>query len=142
MDLFCSLRHGPIVSNTLNLINEQPDPEEPRYWHKFISERQTNYDVTLKTEPQTDQLSRAEEALLEEVFQQFGDMTHWELRDYAHTLPEWKDPGSSMIPIHLRDILIPEGFTEQEVREIEADLGYSSFIHLAMSDEPDGVMAP
>ena len=31
LDQLCSLRYGPIVSNTLNLINEQPDPNDPRY---------------------------------------------------------------------------------------------------------------
>jgi uncharacterized phage-associated protein len=133
MDLFCSLPHGPIVSNTLNLINEQPDPSFRRYWHQYISERQTNYDVVLDHDPHGDQLSRAEETVIDEVFAKYGHLDQWRLRDFTHTLPEWRDPGASMLPIRIRDILLPEGYSEKEIGEIEAVLEYASDIHQSLT---------
>ncbi|MGH7561542.1 MAG: Panacea domain-containing protein [Gemmatimonadales bacterium] len=126
MDMFCSLRYGPIVSNTLNLINEQPDPNEPRYWHQFVSERGADYNVSLQRDPVVDQLSRFEEEVIESIYKKFGHLNQWQLIDYTHTLPEWKDPGTSMLPIQLRDILIPAGYKEGEIEEIEAELDHVS----------------
>lgn len=128
LDQLCSLRHGPIVSNILNLINEQPDPNDPRYWHRFISERKADYEVALDNDPGVDQLSRAEEEIIAGVLEKFGHMSQWELRDYTHGLPEWRDPGDSMLPINIADILLPEGYSEEEIAEIEETLDHSAYI--------------
>jgi uncharacterized phage-associated protein len=128
MDSLCSLKHGPIASNVLNLINEQPNPREPRYWHRFISERYVNYDVELIADPEKDQLSPAEEELIDRVFAEHGNKDQWQLSEFTHTLPEWRDPGDSMKPIQLRDILFPAGYKEEEVQEIEAELEHISQI--------------
>lgn len=126
MDDLCSLEHGPIVSNTLNLINAEPDPENPRYWHQFISERRADYEVRLLKEPATDQLSRVEEEVIGDVYKKYGHMDKWAIRNFTHTLPEWHDPRGSMLPIRIRDILIAVGRTEQEAEEVEAELQYAS----------------
>lgn len=129
MDTLCSMPRGPVLSNTLNLINEQPDPENPRYWHQYISERHENYEVELRVETKSDQLSRKEEQVVEEVFSKFGHLSQWQLVDYTHTLPEWKDPAGSMFPIDIRDILLPAGYTEQDVLELKSELQHISQVH-------------
>jgi len=132
MDYLCSLRHGPIVSNVYNLMNEQPDPADPRYWHRYISERANNYDVHLLAVPTADQLSRLEEEVIGAVFAEHGNKDQWGLRDFTHTLPEWRDPGSSMLPIQIRDILLPAGYTEEEVDQIEAEMEHVSQVDRAL----------
>lgn len=125
-DWYFSLPHGPVLSFTLDKINAEPDPASPTYWHKYISERRGN-EVVLIREGESDQLSPAEEELLDRVFVDLGGKTQWELRDLCHKLPEWQDPQGSNIPIRVRDILASEGFDETEIREIEDVLEAESF---------------
>lgn len=116
-DWYFSLPHGPVLSFTLNRINEEIDPQNPSYWHRFISERE-GHSVRLLGDMPNDQLSTAEEQLIDEVFSKFGEMSQWKLRDYCHELPEWQDPNGSRLPIEIRDILLAEGLDEEEVEEI------------------------
>jgi len=132
MDYMCALQHGPILSNVLNLINEEPDPDYPRYWHRYISERVANYDVLLQREPPADQLSRVEEQVIGEVFAAHGRKDQWQLRDYTHTLPEWHDPGTSMLPIQLREILAPAGYSEEEIGAVEAELTHVAYLERSL----------
>jgi Antitoxin SocA-like, Panacea domain len=74
--------------------------------------------VALLGEAPRDQLSPAEEELLDGIWREFGGMNQWDLRDYSHTLPEWRDPKGSSLPIDIRDILLAEGFSESEAREV------------------------
>src|SRR5687768_11865188 len=43
-DWYVSMPHGPVLSFTLNKINESAEPNRPSYWHQFISER-SNHEV-------------------------------------------------------------------------------------------------
>jgi hypothetical protein len=61
------------------------------------------------------------------VWQEFGKMNQWDLRDYSHTLPEWRDPKGSSLPIEIRDILLGEGFSEEEAREVLDTLNAEEF---------------
>jgi uncharacterized phage-associated protein len=125
-DWYFSLPHGPVLSFTLDKINTEPAPTEDSYWHKYISQRQ-DHEVSLLRPAPIDQLSPAEEALLDEIYQQFGHMDQWQLRDYSHTLPEWQDPQGSRLPISISDILAAEGFSDQVIREVEEALGAEAF---------------
>jgi uncharacterized phage-associated protein len=117
-DSYVSMPHGPVLSFTLDKVNEPVDPEGGSYWHQFISERK-NHEVRLLADAPNDQLSPAEEALLDAVFSEFGHMTQWELRDYSHQLPEWRHPHGSSSPIHIRDILLGEGLSDGDVADVE-----------------------
>jgi uncharacterized phage-associated protein len=125
-DWYVSMQHGPVLSFTLDRINDSPSPGETSYWHRFISERRDN-EVALLGQAPRDQLSPAEEQLLDAVWREFGKMSQWELRDYSHTLPEWRDPKGSSLPIQIRDILLGEGFSEEEVREVLDTLNAEEF---------------
>lgn len=118
-DWYVSMPHGPVLSFTLDKINQQAAPGSESYWHRYISERR-NHEISLKdaSEIPNDQLSPAEEALLDEVYAEFGKLNQWELRDYSHTLPEWQDPKGSRLPIRIEDILLSEGLSDDDVREV------------------------
>src|SRR5712692_11555417 len=112
--------HGPVLSSTLALINEEPD--ENSVWNTYIT-APSNYCVSLKTDCPSDQLSRAEEELAGRIFERYGRMNRYRLRDMLHeVLPEWRDPNGSSLPIEYRDILAASGKTPSEIAMIESEL--------------------
>jgi uncharacterized phage-associated protein len=121
-DSYFSLPYGPVLSRTLNLITEGAPPDEPSIWSSCISEPQ-NREVALIGDCSTDELSRAEEDLIGEIFGQYGHMRRWDLVDLLHKdFPEWQDPQGSSLPIEYRDILRAGGRTEIEIAEIESEI--------------------
>jgi len=125
-DSYVSMPHGPVLSFTLDKINDSPPPDGSSYWHRYISERR-GHEVALLAGVPNDQLSRADEHLLDGVFAEFGGMSRWEIRDYSHTLPEWRDPNGSSLPIAWRDILLAEGLSDDDVRDVEEGLRAEEF---------------
>ncbi len=121
-DRYVSMANGPVVSRTYDLIRDEPAPGLDPIWRHYISAPQ-EYDVALIAEPETDELSRAEESLIEEIFSKFGNMNRWDLVRISHDLPEWQDPNGSAIPIQYRDILRAGNKTESEIAAVEAELG-------------------
>jgi len=118
-DCYFSMPHGPVLSFTLDKINQQPEEDPSSYWHQYVSGRQ-GYEVSLldPAAVPADELSRAEEDLLAEVHREFGHLSRWDLRTYTHALAEWKDPQGSSVRIRISDILLAEGFSDSEVRDV------------------------
>lgn len=120
-DWLISMTHGPVLSATLNRINEVPASDEASkpHWQRFFSPR-SNHEVSLLvSDPPIDALSRAEVELVDEIFAKFGKYDQWELRDWCHAnCPEWSDPGSSRTEIDLRVILTDAGFSEEDAEEV------------------------
>ena len=113
-DRFVSMDHGPVLSQTYNLIVAEESPEEHSYWRQFISEP-ANYEVSLLHDAPNGELSRAQEDVLESVFAEFGHMSRWDLVTFCHTLPEWVDPKGSSNPIALSDVLRAGGMEADDV---------------------------
>jgi uncharacterized phage-associated protein len=94
-DRLVSMEHGPVDSTFLSLINGEV---ENLQWTSIISAK-ANHFVGLNEAVRADnldELSDAEVGVLDSVWQQFGHMTQWELRDYTHdNCPEWEDPFKS-----------------------------------------------
>src|SRR5438477_4523033 len=84
-DRYVSMDNGPVVSRIYDLIREEPAPGTDPIRRHYISAPQ-EWEVALLTEPETDELSRAEEALIEEVFGKFGNMSRWDLVRVSHEL--------------------------------------------------------
>jgi uncharacterized phage-associated protein len=120
-DRYVSMKHGPVLSQTYDLIVAEEAPGERSYWRQHISEP-SGYDVRLVGEPPRGALSPAQEQVLDEVFAEFGALDRWKLVDFTHTLPEWRDPHGSSIPLPLRDVLRAGGVDEEEAEAIERDL--------------------
>jgi uncharacterized phage-associated protein len=126
-DSYCSLPHGPVLSATLDRINTG-ECYPGGYWDRVITPK-VNYEVSLRDPAQVphDQLSPAEEALLDEVFARYGHLKRWELVEVTHRLPEWIDPQGSALPIHPADILRHEGYSEAEIREMQEEWEEAAF---------------
>jgi uncharacterized phage-associated protein len=116
-----SMKHGPVLSEVLDLINEGNPPGQTLLWNGVVT-TPSNYEVRLKQDCPADDLSDAEEAVLAEVFAGYGGLDPWTLVDELHrTLPEWI-PTSGAVPIQYRDVLLKEGWTEAEIAEVESEL--------------------
>ena len=134
-DSYCSLPHGPVLSATLDRINTR-ECYEGGYWDRYISPK-VRFEVRLR-QPDVphDQLSRAEEALIDEVFAKYGTMSRWDLVEFTHSLPEWTDPRGSALPIDPADILRSEGFSETEIAEMQAEWEEAAYAHALLGERP------
>lgn len=115
-DRYISMKNGPVLSEVYNLIVEDAPKEDApkKMWEEYISPPR-DYEVELLREPDTNRLSRAEERLIREVFANFGSWSRWELVNHVHKFPEWRDPGTSSLPISIREILRAGGEDEHEI---------------------------
>lgn len=114
-DSYVSMKKGPVLSQTLDLIHG--DDESDGIWNNFISPPK-NYELSLINDPGTGKLSQAEESLINEIFKTYGAIDKWELCNLSHRLPEWQNPNGSAIPIDYKDILRGAGRTEIEIETI------------------------
>jgi uncharacterized phage-associated protein len=120
-DRYVSMNHGPVVSNIYNLITL--DAEDSAFWSQYITPPLGVFEVELRlNEVPDNQLSRAEEKLLTEIFGTYGTWNRWRIRDYTHDLPEWKHPNDSSIPIPIEEMLRAQGESEDEIEEVMRDL--------------------
>lgn len=119
----CSLPHGPVNSLTYSYIAGDYDPEQSG-WSEFLRDRE-NHNVALARPDidvdSLDELSDADMECADVVWERFGAMTQWQLRDWTHdprNIPEWEDPngGSTEIPLqrimHSVGVEGAENFTE------------------------------
>lgn len=120
-DRYVSMAHGPVLSQTYDLIVAEEEPGAPSYWRRYISEPE-HYEVALRGEAPRDALSPVQERILDDVFDEFGHMGRWELVRLTHTLPEWEDPHGSSRPIAIRDVLRGADVDEAEAEAIEDEL--------------------
>ena len=120
-DRYVSMKEGPVVSNVYNLIGSEPLPYEQSIWHKHIR-TVADWDVELVSDPSNDELSQAEEDLLQEVFRSHGHKNRWTLVEETHRFAEWKAPGTSSIQITYREILKALHKDEKEISANLAEL--------------------
>lgn len=120
-DRYVSMPKGPVVSQIYDLITAEPEPGVESYWRSHI-ETVPGWSVQILRQPPCEELSRAEEALLDEIDAVHGAKDRWQLVRETHDLPEWVDPCGSSLPIEYRDILAAGKKTEAEIAEIESEL--------------------
>lgn len=106
-DKLVSMPHGPVNSLTLNYVNGYI--EDPENWDEYVSDRE-GHGVGVSRpdlgEADLTELSKAEIGVLGEVWQRFGRMSPYQLRNYTHeNCPEWEDPQGSSNPIPYERIL-------------------------------------
>ena len=121
-DTYVSMDHGPVVSTIYDLIRQRAAGET---WQAYISAPMgdMNKEVSLVKQGKLARLSRAEEKLIREVFEKYGHWNRYVLRDYVmHSLPEWKDPEGTSLPITIADILKAGGDTREEIEAVEREL--------------------
>jgi uncharacterized phage-associated protein len=123
-DAYLAMKHGPVLGNTYSMIADGQSPSENGFWFDYIA-RNGNYDVSLAKPCPPSNLSDVEKKVVDEVFEEYGHYEKWQLVDLLHEiLPEWRDPGGSVFPIYVRDILQGAGSSAEQAAKVEADLAH------------------
>jgi len=127
-DSYLSMRWGPLLSRTHDLITEEQPAEEAAasFWKNHV--QQDGYDVLLAHDPGNEELSEADEELISKVFEQYFakykelGSSPFKFCDYLHTvLPEYRTAASGeRFPLDLHDILVAGKKPTEEIREIES----------------------
>lgn len=121
-DHFVSMPHGPVLSETLNRMNGCVESQQGG-WNDFISALEDNM-ISVKPGVSTDSsklghLSKSGMWAMDEVWEKFGGMGRYEIRDYTHAhCPEWKDPDGSSFPISIEEVLCAVGNEPKRARGI------------------------
>lgn len=132
-DNYVSMDHGPVLSQTYNLIVEDTRPGQPSFWKAHIQNTE-DYAVKLTKEAGDGKLSDAEVEILEEIFKKYGTMNRWALiDDVMHALPEWHDPHGSSLPITHIEVLRVCGKSDAEATAIAEELESLSVTHSLLS---------
>ncbi|MEI7797025.1 MAG: Panacea domain-containing protein [Methylococcaceae bacterium] len=122
-DNYVSMDYGPVLSNTLSLIDGSVRSENS-LWVQLLSPSK-NYKITLLNQNDavdTGALSPAELNIADAVYTQFGQMDRFELADKTHDFAEWQNPHGSAVPIYYEDILKAVGFDEVDSNSILQEL--------------------
>ena len=133
-DKIVAMKHGPVLSRVYDLVSHKKQELPQSEWHKFIS-RPNAYVYTVKFGgvPDTSELSQAELALVDEIFAKFRGWDEWSLVDYTHSLPEWRDPKGTSVPIPFEEILKAEKKTRGDIKAITEEAEADSFMESALA---------
>lgn len=119
-DRLVSMPHGPVLSQTLNLMDGDIE-SQPGGWEEWISDKE-NHELSLRQPldiAALDELAPAEIDVLKAVWDKFGAMGKWEIRDWTHRhCSEWKDPKGSSFPIHYDALARAVGFDDATANEL------------------------
>lgn len=117
-DNFVSMPHGPVLSQTYDLIKGSV---ERGAWDHLIKD-EADYMVSLRQPidlDDLDELSRSEIAILQSIYEQYGHMGQYDLRDYTHDhCAEWEDPKGSSIPIPVERIFAAMGKSVNQIEQL------------------------
>jgi hypothetical protein len=127
-DTYLSMRWGPLLSATHDLITEAaPEDEEAKsFWRNHVAK--DGYDVLLSDDPGDDELSQADEELIAKVFAHYyAKFTElgsnpFTFCEYLHSiLPEYRtaQPGQSFTLDH-HDILVAGNKSTEDIRQVES----------------------
>jgi uncharacterized phage-associated protein len=116
-DDYYALDKGPVLSRTYDLIKGK---DISTFWNLYI-EKNTNVTIKLKQFCKTERISKAEEKLISDIFEEHRHKSVWELIQETHKLPEWENPNGSSSPIPYRKVLEKLGKSSEEIEEIEAE---------------------
>lgn len=121
-DRWMSAKRGPALCAAQNLISADGDP--PSYWSERI--RVDGDDLALRSDPGDEDLSRAEDRLIEQTYSELVGKDPWEAVDIKRRFPEWVEPGASPEPITHRQVLEASGLSAQDTADILENIGMVS----------------
>ncbi|TKU59482.1 DUF4065 domain-containing protein [Citrobacter sp. wls715] len=119
-DLMVAMPHGPVLSRSLDLMKGAARGDEG--WNNWITDAD-HYDLQLQEREiqrdDLDELSDADLSVLDCVYQDFGHMGKWQIRDYTHDhCAEWCDPKGGAFTINPESVFRALGKPEEQVRHL------------------------
>lgn len=83
-DRYYAMEHGPVASETYDISQEDTN----QYIEKYLTP--SFYDVKSIQETDKKFFSESDIEVLDLVWDKFGHLSRWQLRDITHHYPEWK----------------------------------------------------
>jgi uncharacterized phage-associated protein len=123
-DCYVSMPHGPVLSQVYDFVKNEAEDFSTLCNEHMV---RRGDDIVLKNACARESLCDAFAQVLDDVWAQFGHLGPWELRDHTHTLPEWKDPGTSSERIPIDTLLRALGKDEEELEAIRKDAAQDEF---------------
>lgn len=124
-DRYVAMGDGPVLSRVLDMIRYGiADGSFGRTWTATISSP-SSYEVRLRRRPTAEELSEAEENVLDAIDSEFGQWDVWRVVRWMRepgNIPEWFDPEGAAAPIRVADLLKAVGRSKAEIEQIEAEL--------------------
>jgi len=122
-DRYVSMDLGPVGSHTYDLMKDQVSVKPlPTVWAKRLRREHVRLAIA-HVEP-LGALSAADERVLRETHEQFKDMTTREIIRHTHTLPEWRDPHGSSLPIETDELMRIVGIPDDDIAETARETAY------------------
>lgn len=115
-----SMPHGPVNSSTYSYLNGEHDLAACG-WSDYLEDR-AHHVVAVNNGvgiDDLDELSDADIASMDAVWDRFGHMDKWQIRDWTHdrnNIPEWEDPHGSSRPIPLERIMTLVGIENADAQ--------------------------
>lgn len=91
-DQYFAMKLGPVASSTYNIIKKSQflSAEEIKYSDEYISPKDYQKQRFLSTNIVDETVfSKSDLKVLNSIFENFSNMTKWQLSDYSHLFDEW-----------------------------------------------------
>ena len=122
-NLVC-MRAGPVLSNTLDMINYKT---LSNVWRDTFKKTDHHYRMRLREDVAFESLTRLsknDRKIIRKIWRQFGRMTANELSGYTHRLPEYENPGDTSQGLGYCDVLTKLGKPSETAEELTEDIHY------------------
>lgn len=88
-DKYYALKKGPVASFTKDIIiNKHISQEQSEYSTSFVSVN--GYSLSSNSEPNTKVFSQKEVEVINTVYENYKNMSEFEISEFSHNFPEWK----------------------------------------------------
>lgn len=127
-DGFVSMKYGPVLTRVYDYVKPNAGFVNSPYWSEYIAtvasprNPQKKVYVTLIDDPGDDELSLAEEEIMSSVYQEFGHLNPFDVAEWTHSLPEWKNPqkeGKKVVDIRVIELLRYLNKSDEEIQRIK-----------------------
>jgi hypothetical protein len=116
-DKVASMPYGQVLSDVFDLTKGSC-PWARSEWEPFIADADEENRITLRDDPGTDELSKAEIKILEDSYAKFKDMRFKEIKAFFRALPEHEDVGRTSKALPFATILQKLGKTPEEISAV------------------------
>jgi uncharacterized phage-associated protein len=118
-DSLASMRYGPVLSTIYDLTKGDL-PTLREYWQRYISDADCDANrISLKEDPGVRDLSKAEIAILDSVFEKFRNFSFGAMKDHIHSLPEYEEVVAGSKDMTVEHLLRTNGKSPGEIQEAE-----------------------
>lgn len=132
-DTYIKLPYGPVPTKTLDIINSKSNlfEDEKKYIFKYLSFSNDNTrTITSKTEPDLNELSKSEIAVIDSVIKDYGKYPANKLVDLIHQENAYKKAGNHDC-ISILDIIadLPDDRKTELLEIIQEDSETNQILH-------------